>query len=197
VKFHRPGPRPGFVELWCAGRLLERVYGRPGTPGQHRSQLFGSAPEAMLAWDEQVTRLERKGYVLGRHDAALMQAICAAPDERAPYLVYADWLCEQGDARGELIMRMTSQSAFDDVLEAHPTQLAPAWWQRAGISVSWRWGFVQRAVVEPAFDAGALRRLLRHPSLAVVRELVLKRPGYVVREQLAQLRAVVPSVLVE
>lgn len=36
-------------------------------------------------------------------DAALHAAVLAAPDEDAPRLVYADWLLERGDPRGELI----------------------------------------------------------------------------------------------
>jgi uncharacterized protein (TIGR02996 family) len=36
--------------------------------------------------------------------AALEAAIVAAPDERAPYLVYADFLQGEGDPRGELIV---------------------------------------------------------------------------------------------
>ncbi len=34
---------------------------------------------------------------------ALLEAVLAAPDDDAPRLVYADWLAEQGDPRGEFI----------------------------------------------------------------------------------------------
>jgi carbon storage regulator CsrA len=36
-------------------------------------------------------------------EAALLQAILADPDDDAPRLIYADWLEEQGDPRGEFI----------------------------------------------------------------------------------------------
>ena len=36
-------------------------------------------------------------------EAALLRAICDAPHEDAPRLVYADWLTERGDPRGEFI----------------------------------------------------------------------------------------------
>jgi uncharacterized protein (TIGR02996 family) len=36
-------------------------------------------------------------------EAALLDEICAAPDRDEPRLVYADWLEQQGDPRGELI----------------------------------------------------------------------------------------------
>jgi uncharacterized protein (TIGR02996 family) len=35
--------------------------------------------------------------------AELLRQICAAPEDDAPRLVYADWLIERGDPRGELI----------------------------------------------------------------------------------------------
>jgi leucine-rich repeat protein SHOC2 len=37
------------------------------------------------------------------NDTAFLQAILASPEDRALRLVYADWLEEQGDARGELL----------------------------------------------------------------------------------------------
>jgi len=36
-------------------------------------------------------------------EAALLAAIAASPDDDRPRLVYADWLLERGEARGELI----------------------------------------------------------------------------------------------
>lgn len=39
-----------------------------------------------------------------RDGEALLAAICAAPDDDAPRLAYADWLTEHGDPRGEFIV---------------------------------------------------------------------------------------------
>ena len=36
-------------------------------------------------------------------DDAFLQAIRDAPDDDAPRLIYADWLDERGDPRGEFI----------------------------------------------------------------------------------------------
>jgi uncharacterized protein (TIGR02996 family) len=36
-------------------------------------------------------------------EADLLRAICTAPDQDAPRLVYADWLMQRGDPRGEFI----------------------------------------------------------------------------------------------
>ncbi len=37
------------------------------------------------------------------HDDAFLQAIIERPDDDAPRLIYADWLDERGDPRGEFI----------------------------------------------------------------------------------------------
>ena len=37
------------------------------------------------------------------HDDAFLQAIIEDPDHDAPRLLYADWLEERGDPRGEFI----------------------------------------------------------------------------------------------
>ena len=37
------------------------------------------------------------------HDEAFLQAIIDNPDDDAPRLIYADWLEERGDPRGEFI----------------------------------------------------------------------------------------------
>jgi len=43
-------------------------------------------------------------------EVALMRAICDAPHEDAPRLVYADWLTERGDPRGEFIAAQCSRT---------------------------------------------------------------------------------------
>ena len=68
-------------------------------------------------------------------EAALVAAIAAAPDDDAPRLVFADWLAERGDLRGELIHLQVARAAMragderakptqariDEFLEAHRT----------------------------------------------------------------------------
>ena len=44
------------------------------------------------------------------HDEAFLQAILEAPEDETPRLVYADWLEDQGDPRGEFI-RLQAQLA--------------------------------------------------------------------------------------
>jgi uncharacterized protein (TIGR02996 family) len=49
------------------------------------------------------------------HGAALLAAVLAAPDDDAPRLVYADWLLERGDVRGELIRLDCRHAIVGDV----------------------------------------------------------------------------------
>ena len=46
--------------------------------------------------------------------AALLEAIYAAPDDDAPRIVYADWLGERGDVRGEFITLQLARGAGDE-----------------------------------------------------------------------------------
>ena len=53
-----------------------------------------------------------------RSSGPLIAAILAAPDDDAPRLVYADWLMERGDPRGELIALQCRPALFEgDVFE--------------------------------------------------------------------------------
>jgi uncharacterized protein (TIGR02996 family) len=51
-----------------------------------------------------------------RHDEAFLQAIIENPEDDAPRLVYADWLEERGDPRGEFIRLqcLLDRTALDD-----------------------------------------------------------------------------------
>jgi uncharacterized protein (TIGR02996 family) len=160
-----------FVELWREPRTLVRAFGAVKGEGHSRVQAFPDDEQVKAAYAQQVTRLEGKGYRAGAFNAQLMEAIAANPADPAPYLVYADWLLDQGDPRGELIMRMHKRERFDDLLEANPVQLEPAWWKEHRVSVSWRLGFVQRVTLAFCMEPGVLRRLSRHPSVALLEEL--------------------------
>src|SRR5262245_64243242 len=50
------------------------------------------------------------------HDDAFLQAVVENPDDDAPRLMYADWLEERGDPRGEFIRVQVAlaRSAEDD-----------------------------------------------------------------------------------
>ena len=48
------------------------------------------------------------------HDDAFLQAIIANPDDDAPRLLYADWLEERGDPRGEFIRVQCALARMDE-----------------------------------------------------------------------------------
>ncbi len=48
------------------------------------------------------------------HDEAFLQAIIDSPDDDAPRLIYADWLEERGDPRGEFIRVQGALSRMDE-----------------------------------------------------------------------------------
>lgn len=168
IRLERAG---AFVELACHGPALARAWGPVGGAVAGARTVVQASPEAAeAAMLDQLRRLERKGFRVGHHDAAMEEAIVAAPDDPPRRLVYADWLTERGDPRGELITRMASGVPVDDLLARHPHHLAPPW--MLGFLVEWRLGFV--SVVDLADDLSALPRLLRHPSFMVVEELRLR-----------------------
>jgi uncharacterized protein (TIGR02996 family) len=64
-------------------------------------------------------------------EAALLAAVLAAPADDAPRLVYADWLTERGDPRGELILLQCARAATGGAPTAREEELlarsARAW----------------------------------------------------------------------
>jgi uncharacterized protein (TIGR02996 family) len=91
------------------------------------------------------------------HDAFL-QAVLDAPDDDAPRLIYADWLEEQGDPRGEFIRIQCALAQMDEAddhrweLEARERQLL---WQH---SKGWA-GPVRRYVKKWRFRRGFVEKI--------------------------------------
>ncbi|MEJ7601535.1 MAG: TIGR02996 domain-containing protein [Kofleriaceae bacterium] len=123
--------------------------------------------------------------------AALEAAIEADPDARSGYAVYADWLQEQGDPRGELIaVQLAREDAPDDpALLARESELLAQheddWlggvtsdnWPFGRTRVKWRRGFVSEAEVLTGYEsveaAISLAELLQRPVGRFVRALEL------------------------
>lgn len=123
----------------------------------------------------------------------LEEAIRARLDDPEPFLVYADWLAQAGDPRGELIV---VQHALEDAalpsseaarLRGRERELMRVVWPslRPAIeaellrAAEWRWGFVDRLHLCRSSHAGdgpddlfsLARALFDEPPLAVVRSL--------------------------
>ena len=104
-------------------------------------------------------------------------------------LVYADWLTQQGDPRGELIVvqHARSKNPDDDTLDATEARLlldrrlSPFASTNTRL-IEWRLGFIRSARIH---DTSGLHRLLRHPASSLLRNLWLDEAG---RNVLAVLR---------
>ena len=121
-----------FWEIKLSGTSFTTTYGKIGANGQTTIKQFSSDAKAKQEHDKLVAEKTKKGYSLvgkaavkgkkpamppsedstsgedeiAKRDArnpALEKAILANPLDRDAYAVFADWLQEQGDPRGELI----------------------------------------------------------------------------------------------
>ncbi len=122
--------------------------------------------DAVAAW----AKTETKDVVVGRivrppatahgleaRGDALLAAVIADPDDAAARLVYADWLLERGDLRGELIRLHQEGRDTGELYRKHSSvMLAP--YERFIEDADARTGFVERLTV----FAG---KLARHPEI--------------------------------
>jgi uncharacterized protein (TIGR02996 family) len=120
-----------FWQIALSDKSFTTTFGKIGASGQTTIKKFGSAEEAKKEHDKLVAEKVKKGYKLvgaktvapktakagkatkatessdgGKLDARnpeLEKAILANPADREAWAVFADWLQEQGDPRGELI----------------------------------------------------------------------------------------------
>ena len=111
------GSSKKFWEIELEDEAFTARWGRIGTEGQEKEQSFDSAADARRAADKLIAEKEKKGYVLvgaGKEGAAkpvakrarnpeLEKLVAENPDDKANFLVYADWLQQQGDPLGEVI----------------------------------------------------------------------------------------------
>ena len=89
--------------------------------------------------EEEVARLKKTyGLTDPKQEARLLDAVVSAPDDDAPRLVYADWLMEQGDPRGELIALMIAgerpeqrRGAVEEARERVGSDRSPPWRRRS------------------------------------------------------------------
>ena len=183
------GPR--VVELRLEGNAIVTTHGPLAGPHQHSRVEYPDAAEAKRAAARRLHSLTRVGYELGDQHPGLIARIAAAPDEVEHYLVYADWLLERGDPRGELIRVMEALERWPvnlelelrraELWEQHELRFSRPGW--VDLDLRWRWGFVESLRVGLAFVSGARRTtygnwlesaimsVFRHPSGRFVRRL--------------------------
>jgi uncharacterized protein (TIGR02996 family) len=139
---------------------------------------FTSGSEAVEACyvDGRVKRVNLpRPRALDATEHALRAAIFAAPDEDAPRLVYADWLQERGDARGELValqLQPQASARATELVALHRWQ----WLCDDGLPLTreakFERGFVSELRLQ-VFELAALERMLAQEALVCVRALDL------------------------
>ena len=190
-----------FWAIELDGSSFTARWGKIGTQGQSKRQDFESPEEAKREFDKLIASKLKKGYQLAGNapvhpersrgspatagNPELEAAILANPDDLGSYLVYADWLQSNGDARGELIsVQHARLSADTPELKKREKQLMKAQGgalfggleklleKDGGLSVTWRLGFLKSArIAREQYDsdldvAATLRALLALPIAA-------------------------------
>jgi tRNA 2-thiouridine synthesizing protein E len=123
-------------------------------------------------------------------ETPFLERIAETPDDIDTYLVYADWLQQQHDPRGEFILlchhtEQPSEQQNSAAIAAARDQYINDWgeqllgdlhqpYQREAIALSWRLGFVDRLTIKPCPDAQAiLNSLPNQPCCRYLRFLDL------------------------
>lgn len=109
------GKSAKFWDIEIEGDSFTVRYGRIGTDGQTSTKTFDSEEKAQSEADKLIKSKTKKGYervaatdepsasTSDSGNADLEQAIFEDPENDEAWQVYADWLQEKGDARGEAV----------------------------------------------------------------------------------------------
>lgn len=196
-----------FWEITLTGKSFTTRWGKTGTQGQEKKQRFSTTGEARHAYDKRISEKRKKGYALAngqeepgestsgrvRRNPKLEARIAKEPNNLKGYLVYGDWLREQGDPRGELIALQCAahQASGKEAtkLKKQASALVREYKQFLlgeladkgdnDVTLEWRFGFIRSArlargdfasKLDVAKAVGALMKL---PSARFLRELTL------------------------
>lgn len=185
---HLHGPR--MVELRLEGNAIVTMNGPLAGPHRCSRAEYPDEVQTKHAAARRLHSLQMAGYELGVHHPGLLARIAADPDEVEHYLVYADWLLEQGDPRGELIRVMERLEQLPVNLELE-LRRATLWEQHelrfrrlgwAQLDLRWRWGFVESLHLEASVsDVGrvaygswletTILSVYQHPSGRFIRRV--------------------------
>ncbi len=187
----KDGKSAKFWEITLDGDSFVVRFGRIGASGTEQTKVFADAAKAQKEHDKLVAKKTKKGYALVESEAApaapkdegapeLEAAIAANLDDAEAWSVYADWLQQKGDKRGEYISLSLSGAPEAD-REALLKANAKAWHGAAlhkhlededlgeCLDVDWHHGFIRRVKVGTDWDAEAnvvelLGAVLRSPA---------------------------------
>ena len=213
----RHGPHK-FWQIRRDENAFTVTFGKVGTAGQSKTKTFRDRYAANDAFDKLIDEKKQKGYRLVVAGAAaapsgpvarnpeLEQQILANPSDEDGLMVYADWLQQQGDVRGELAALQGGGGGRTKRLEAAQAQLvwdqrAQLWGslapylerqpdERSAVAGTWRQGWLDTLVLSATSswraDQGGvpkvkqvselIRLVPACPSARFLRELVIARP---------------------
>jgi uncharacterized protein (TIGR02996 family) len=114
-------------------------------------------------------------------EASLLKSLAEHPEDRALRLVFADWLLERGDPRGEVIalcergnLSLTEKRKVARLTEQHGARWLGPLREVADLQrTRFDSGFVSELHVSPHAPPGALEELAGTPELATVRTFVV------------------------
>jgi uncharacterized protein (TIGR02996 family) len=215
LELRRRGGAHKFWQIRRDENAFTVTFGKVGTVGQSKTKVFRDRYAANDAFDKLIDDKKKKGYRLVVAGAAaptapsarnveLEQQILANPADEHGFMVYADWLQQQGDVRGELAalqagvrskrldaaqaqllwdQRVQLWGPFAPYLERRPDE-------RSAVAGTWRQGWLESLVLSAtsswrADHAGVpkvkhvselVRLVPACPSARFLRELVIARP---------------------
>jgi uncharacterized protein (TIGR02996 family) len=197
-----------FWEGFVDGTSVKTRFGKVGAQGQMRLKDFKSKADAAADLESQIAKKRKEGFAEAggggttkktievKSNPALEKAILANPYDDDAYMVYADWLQDQGDPRGELIALQAAgkdkearklldkhidyflgplkdhQKTHDDDLGNNARVNSKAWIKKNQEAFQWKNGFVYRlrlaynAYVDETFNDKTLAKDVLEPLLA-------------------------------
>jgi len=128
---------------------------------------------------------EQEGTALATASNAELEAQCrAAPDDAATWAVYADWLMQQGDPRGELAALVVRGAPTGELIRANHLALfgSDDLWSAVEVT-AWRHGFPLGVTIKVQMDdqlqlVDATRELLAVPFAQFVEQLRFGLAGF-------------------
>lgn len=231
-----------FFEITLAGNRVATIAGIVGAystrsdghtfygsdAGRRGGRTYKDATAARAAFDKAVAAKKAEGYERVdrpeelseatskvEREPALEAAIAASSgNDDAPFLVYADWLQERGDPRGEFIALQTAKQQQSDpsaFMQFKQREQALRFaYERAWIGevtfacghrlkLDWKHGFIENARIgattnptEPPM-AAVLESLLRSPAGCAIRSLELVGSPHERSAELLAALALLPS----
>jgi uncharacterized protein (TIGR02996 family) len=146
---------------------------------QKDASLNAGEEMALAALEARFTTEFKVAKATARSEADFLAAIWGAPDDDTPRAVYADWLTERGDVRGELITLQLTPSPTPAAKKRIWTLLkkhGKAWAGPFDRFVTkegrhFTRGFLSHVVVESNVAKAAVAQTLAHPEWALIESL--------------------------